>query len=363
MKTMGYSYKDLRRYCYFSSLSDGALKAISNKLQEVTFPAGALIITEGEPADSFYLICSGEVEVLKTTREGQQAKISVINQGEGFGEMALLTCSPRFCSVRAITDVQLLRLSKSDFDEIVNMDSAFAGMVKRRTESYSQFNRIKTLGPFALLPPEKMTAIIDVMVEERYPAGVDIIKQGERGDTYYVIRSGEVLVLKKTFDDDPKEVAMLSDGDAFGEEALITDSPRNATIRTLKDTVVWTISREHFDRIIKASFLQEISPEDVLGMDQGDLHYLDVRMEFEFHEEHIPGAINIPLDELRKRYKELDPEREYYVYCLVGARSASATFILNSRGIKAKSIRGGLSAWPGPTEEGSEGIHTPWKPT
>ena len=71
------SFKDLRKYCYFSSLSDGALEVLSKKLQVVEYPSGTEIIKEGTPADAFFFISKGEVEVVKTTRWGQKARIDV----------------------------------------------------------------------------------------------------------------------------------------------------------------------------------------------------------------------------------------------------------------------------------------------
>ena len=130
----------LRKYCYFSSLSDSALEAISQKLAKAEFAAGTMIISEGAPSDAFYLLCNGEVEVLKKTKWGQPAKLSVMSRGDGFGEMALLTCSPRCCSVKAKTDVTLLRLDKAVFEEIVRNDSAFAEPVIIENEgSYTTY--------------------------------------------------------------------------------------------------------------------------------------------------------------------------------------------------------------------------------
>ena len=86
-------------------------------------------------------------------------------------------------------------------------------------------------------------------------------------------------------------------------------------------------------------------------------------MKTEFDEDHIYGAVNIPLDELRRRYAELDRDREYYVYCLMGARSAAASFLMNNQGLRATSIRGGISNWPGAVEKMNDGVHTPLKPT
>ncbi len=169
--------------------------------------------------------------------------------------------------------------------------------------------------------------------------------------------------MKKMMTDEAELVATMEAGHGFGEEALISDSPRNATVRAVDDTAVWTLSKADFDSIMKASFLKEVNPEEVLSRTDDKINYLDVRMKMEFDEEHIPGAVNLPLGELREKYSELDKSKEYHVYCLVGARSAAAAFLMNSQGFQATSIRGGMIDWPGPVKEGNDGVHTPFKPT
>ncbi len=357
------SFKDLRKYCYFSSLSDGALEVLSKKLQVVEYPSGTEIIKEGSPCDGFYFISRGEVEVVKTTKWGQKAKIDVAGRGEAFGEMALLTCSPRTCSIIAKSDVTLLKLSKNEFEDVVKMDVAFSQMLEHRVQSYAQFHLMKTLQPFALLEPEKMAMIKDRLKEEKYASGENIITQGDKGDLYYIIKSGKVSIMKKMMTDEAELVATMEEGHGFGEEALISDSPRNATVRAVDETAVWTLSKADFDSIMKASFLREVNPEEVLSRTDDKINYLDVRMKMEFDEEHIPGAVNLPLGELREKYLELDKSKEYHVYCLVGARSAAAAFLMNSQGFQATSIRGGMIDWPGPVKEGNDGVHTPFKPT
>ena len=354
-------YKDLKKYCYFSYLSVGALEAISKKLGTVELPAGSEIIKEDVPADAFYLVKEGEVEIFKKTKWGQKAKISVVGNGEGFGVMALLTCSPRCCSVTAKTDVKLLALLKADFEEIVRLDSAFSVLAEKRAKSYEQYNQMKTLQPFALLEPEKIAGILEKLKERSYSKGENIILQGDQGDVYYIIKSGSVAVLKKMLGDEPEHVATLHEGLGFGEEALITGAPRSATIQAAEDTTVWTLSHEDFEQVMKSSFLEEISAEEVLKKENPA--YLDVRMQMEVNEERIPNAIHIPLDELRQRYSELDPSIEYHTYCLLGARSAIAAFLLNCHGLKAKSIKGGLLNWSGPVEGESAGVHAAFTPT
>jgi rhodanese-related sulfurtransferase len=169
--------------------------------------------------------------------------------------------------------------------------------------------------------------------------------------------------MKKMLGDEPERVATLAEGQGFGEEALLTDSPRSATVRTIDETVFLVIEKADFDTVLKSSFLQEVESHEVPGQEEGNIAFLDVRMKVEFDEEHIPGAINIPLDELRRRYAELESSKEYYAYCLLGARSAIAAFLLKSQGLNARSIKGGILNWPGPVKKGNDGVHTPFKPT
>jgi len=159
-------------------------------------------------------------------------------------------------------------------------------------------------------------------------------------------------------------VAVIGSGDGFGEEALVTGDRRNATVRAETDVVVWVLVKSAFDRIMKSTFVKDVFPEDLPepAEELGEA-FVDIRQVPEYQDEHIPGALNIPLRDLRRRYNELDLDREYYVYCASGVRSKSAVFLLNSNGFRASSVVGGLSAWPGAVVSAGPGIHAPAKPT
>lgn len=355
-------YNELKQYSFFSRLSDSSLEILSAKMTLVRLPAGSEIISEGAPGDAFFFIKSGTVEVSQKAHGNKTTPVSVMKSGEYFGETALITCSPRFATVTAKTDVVLLKLLKADFDEIIMLDSTFSQILGKQVKGYTQFTDIKALDPFVMLPPEKIAMLLNKLNEQTYPAGEDIITQGEEGDKYYLVKSGRAAVYKKTSGAGDRQVALLGEGEAFGEEALITGARRNATVRTLSETVVLALSREDFASIIKPSFLENISPEAAVKKAEEGAVFIDVRMQIEYEEEHISGAINMPLVELRKRCRELDPYNEYYVYSLTGARGATAAFILKLNGFEAKNLKGGLYAWPGPVTEGAGGVHKPMLP-
>ncbi|MBI5847707.1 MAG: cyclic nucleotide-binding domain-containing protein [Nitrospirae bacterium] len=352
---------DLKKYHYFSSLSDSSLDLLAEQVSEVMFPAGSEIIQEGSVGDSFYFVKQGELEVTKKTKTGQEAKLSVVRSGQGFGEMALLTCSVRSSSVRSITDVSLYKLSKKAFEDMVLHESAFKAMLSRKDEDYSHFSSIKTLQPFQLLDPEKMCAVIEKMEEKDYRAGENIIVQGEKGDIYYIIKAGRVAVLKtKKGEQESQQIAVLGEGEAFGEEALIRCDPRNATCQALEETTVFTLLKRDFDQIVKPSFLDNIFPEDInVDTCLDEYTIIDARIPPEYAEEHIYGAVNIPVEELRYQCSTFDKSKKYITYCLNDSRGMVAAFLLKNRGFNAQCLRGGISGWEGRLETGSDGIHLP----
>lgn len=351
----------LRQYKYFAGLSDGALEELSKRLQVTEVPEGTIIIKEGEPADSFYIVGNGEVDVIKKTNFGQDAKITCLKCGEGFGEMALLTCSPRNSSVITKTDCTFYKLLKSDFEEIIQVDSTFSNIMNNKRRDHTQYNNLKTLQPFAMLEPEKMLTLTEKLTEINYSAGEDIIKQGKDADAYYIVKSGSVAVIKQKGDEEPVQLATLTTGHAFGEEALIREEPRNATVRAIEETTVLRLEKADFQEILKCSYLDWDYPEEV--EDNRDNYFLiDARIPPEYEEEHIKGAVNIPIEILRQKYSDLDPSITYRTYCLNDSRGMTAAFLMKSQGFKVEAIRGGLSGWDGQVVQGGDGIHTPENP-
>jgi CRP-like cAMP-binding protein len=344
---------DLKRFNFFFSLSDSSLEFLSQKFSMQCYSRGADVTREGDPADYFYFVKQGRLEVTRNTTYGP-AKLSVITSGQGFGEMAIFTGSPRSASVRALTEVTLYRLPKADFDGIMQREPAFKNALLKRARELSFYDKIKTLQPFALLEPDKMYALQARMVKKTYSLGDDIIVQGEKGDYYYIIKSGRVAVLKKkngeTF---ARQVAVLQEGDGFGEEALIRDDPRNATCRAIEETTVYAVDKVDFDKCLKSEFLDNIFAEDISVQTYREKYVIiDARVPPEYEQEHIEGALSVPIEVLRDKYRELDSRKAYITYCTNDARGMVAAFLLKNHGFNARCLRGGISSWEGPVARG-----------
>ncbi len=113
-------FQQLKRVPLFSAVSDEDLKLIQEKLEDVTFKKGQVIIREGDLGDCFYIIKHGVVRVETHPDEVEHPIILArLEDGDYFGEMALITGEPRSATVVAETDVALWRLLKSDFDQLI----------------------------------------------------------------------------------------------------------------------------------------------------------------------------------------------------------------------------------------------------
>ena len=94
---------------------------------------------------------------------------------------------------------------------------------------------------FAPLPPPTLEVLARGLQRVEVPAGTVVIRQGDPGDLFYAIADGEVEVVR-----DGNRVAVLGRGNSFGELALLLDRPRNATVRTLVDSRLYTLSPDEF---------------------------------------------------------------------------------------------------------------------
>ncbi len=244
-------------------------------------------------------------------------------------------------------DPQLLEIFKEThkaFESIYDHD-----------QDLSRYERIRTLKPFILLERDKIYALIAKMTERTYAEGEDIFVQGAKGDHYYVIKSGRVAVLRKgTGANAEEQVDLFGEGDGFGEEALIRDEARKVTCRAIEETVVYALDNADFNKTMKSSFLKDIFVEDMnTGSYREKYVLVDARVSHEYEEEHIEGAVNIPVETLRKKYALLDPAKAYITYCTNDTRGLIAAFLLKNHGFNAKCLRGGISSWTGPTAAGS----------
>jgi CRP-like cAMP-binding protein len=197
---------------------------------------------------------------------------------------------------------------------------------------------------FHKIPPANIQAIFMRMQQINYKSGDVILKQGAEGDYFYVLTRGSALVTRETpLSKDGIKLAELRVGDTFGEEALISDAKRNATVTMLTDGGVMRLGKEDFKKLLNEPMLDWVDFAEAQQIVQSGGQWLDVRLPSEFENQHLDGAINIPLYFIRLKLNTLDQSKKYVVCCDTGRRSSAGAYILSERGYQAFVLRGGIN--------------------
>ena len=207
-------------------------------------------------------------------------------------------------------------------------------------EDRSWIRKMRHIMAFKNMPPANIKALLEKMETILVEEGDVVVNQGTDGDYYYVLTEGEALVTRTV------ELASLSPGASFGEEALVSDAKRNASITMKTNGMLMRLSKQNFNALLKEPLLERISPDDARAEVNKGAIWLDVRHAKEFAYARLPKAINIPLHEVRIRLDELDKDKNYICYCGTGRRSSAAAFLLVQNKFKVVVLIGGVQKIP-----------------
>ncbi|XP_076459657.1 cGMP-dependent protein kinase 1-like isoform X2 [Babylonia areolata] len=202
---------------FMKNLDTGQIREIVDCMYPVENKAGSVIIKEGDVGSLVYVMEEGKVEV---TKEGQ--KLCTMGAGKVFGELAILYNCTRTATVRALVDCRLWAIDRPCFQSIMMR----TGLL-RHTEHMDFLRSVPT---FQDLPEEALSKIADVLEEAHYNNGEYIIRQGARGDTFFIIAKGKVKVTRRTSKNQDEVMRYLSKGEFFGEKALQGEDVRAANI-------------------------------------------------------------------------------------------------------------------------------------
>jgi rhodanese-related sulfurtransferase len=198
---------------------------------------------------------------------------------------------------------------------------------------------------FHRIPPANIQAIFMRMQRINYRSGDVVIKQGTEGDFFYVVISGRCVVTRETpLNKEGIKLAELGPGDSFGEEALIAEAKRNATITMSSDGTLMRLGKSDFQTLLNEPLLQWVDQQKAREIVAKGGKWLDVRLPSEFQNFRIEDAVNIPLYFIRLKINALDKNTPYVVCCDTGRRSSAAAYILSERGFEAYVLKGGLAA-------------------
>jgi cAMP-dependent protein kinase regulator len=212
--------------------------------------AGEVVVKEGDPGTSMFVVLEGRVAVAREA-EGQERRIvEQLGAGEFFGELALLTGTPRTASVVALEDAVVLELSQTG-DRAAWADYGVEGDKVERTARERFMAEAMRVNPLlATLSPELQKQLGHAFVPVTVQAGETLLTRGKPGDALYLLLRGQCEVFHTHDDGTQTAYPRLEEGALFGEISLLRSRLATATVRTLTTCTLLKLEREVFEKTI-----------------------------------------------------------------------------------------------------------------
>ncbi|TFG40941.1 MAG: cyclic nucleotide-binding domain-containing protein [Chromatiales bacterium] len=334
----------LRGFSPLDGLKRDNLAALARKVQIREMSPGQLLFKEGDTEKRTLYIVSGVLELVD-----QGKVVGAVKGGTEFARNPVAPVFPRRVSGRARDRVQFISIDSDLLDVMLTWDqtgtyevSELAG--KSDQSSQDWMTMLLQTKAFHKIPPANIQAIFMRMQQINYRTGDVILKQGAEGDYFYVLIRGTALVTRETpLSKEGIKLAELSVGDTFGEEALISEAKRNATVTMRSDGAVMRLGKDDFKKLLNEPMLDWVTKPEAEEIIRSGGQWLDVRLPSEFENQHLDGALNIPLYFIRLKINTLDPDKKYIVCCDTGRRSSAGAYILSERGYHAYVLTGGIN--------------------
>ena len=243
----------------FASFSENQLRHVAELVREVKYPAGQTIFHQGELADAFYLIDTGQV-VERTIGKvpGRQTWPKYLTAGAFFGRYSLLRKLPRRAAAEAVTDVCLFRLSAAAFDWLRQLQPGFEAALKRH-DVLGHLGRIRA---FSKLGEPELKQLAGFVGIAHYRPRDVLYRQGQDDPTLYILYEGEAIV--RGLDEEGRERprGYLKPGDAVGETSLFLREPRDVTVEATTSSNWFYLTRQDLDSFLdrRPDLVDKVTP-------------------------------------------------------------------------------------------------------
>ena len=310
-------------------------------------PAEKIICRHGEADPRQIYLLSGQIEVV--TPGETKTKIikskSALKTAVAEGSPRAVTLKTKTASTLLYIDADLLELLMSDEPEL---NPTYEVTEITADDSDDWMLSFLQSPAFLQLPTENIQQLLTHMEEIPVKKDQVVITQGDTDDNYYIIKSGSCNVHRQPYKGSANVLlATLPKGSGFGEEALISNGSRNATITMRENGSLMRLKKKDFLKLLINPLIPYFEHNEMpKKLDEGCV-VIDVRSEQESKQKPFEGAVNIPLSLLRVKFDSLNPDREYLLVCNDGSQSAAAAFLMIQNGFKCCVLKGGMNSSKG----------------
>jgi CRP-like cAMP-binding protein len=334
----------LKKLIPLNLLSEADLEQL---LKTATFKkdrAGSYLFRQGDTDYHNVYLLSGKVALLENSSE-----VDRVAAGSETSRFPLGHQIPRKNSAKAIGRVEYVLIDNRKLSELLvrNNDDDYKVADLNSAISDDWMDQLLQSKVFQQIPPSNIQGVIMRMEEVEVKRGQKVVEQGGEGDYFYLIHQGRCKVTRnEEGKSKATELAKLGPGDSFGEEALLSDSPRNSTVTMLTNGNLLRLSKKDFIEFVKRPLAKGVSFEEAdLQVSKGAV-WLDVRMPSDYEAGHLENSVSFPLDILRYQAPNLASDQKYVICCDDGHISSTAAYLLTDRGFSVSVLEGGLRNVP-----------------
>ncbi|MBD3649128.1 MAG: cyclic nucleotide-binding domain-containing protein [Pseudomonadales bacterium] len=311
---------------------------VLQKAKVIKYPEGKTIFKREQEDPYVYWLLTGSLDLLDEKFEARNRKA-----GDDATRQPVDNNSPHRYTAVTTEESRVLRIERATVGLFAPGDhgSDFTITEVAEEEDVDWMSNLLSSPLFEFIPPTNIQTLFSKFEEVKYNEGDAVIKQGEPGDYFYVIQSGQAKV-ERTSGGKTTLLAELKAGDNFGQDALISDVPRNATVTMLTKGTLMRLAEPDFESLLMSPVLETVTEEEAMEMvAQADpkTYIIDVRNAKELESGKIKGAVNVPLLAIRGNLHKLKPEAVYITTSHRGRRAELAAYILNENGFTAYALK------------------------
>ncbi|MBI5211792.1 MAG: peptidase domain-containing ABC transporter [Nitrospirae bacterium] len=235
---------------FFSFLEENLLAEIAGCFEFKTYGLGETVLKSGDMVEFFYIVFNGRARLIDADPAGKEIILKTFNKGDFFGEESLFKEEKANNTIRAASDLVTAKLPKKDFIRLTQANKQIGEYIETYTANQSIQTFLRKFSIFGSLSGKEVSHWLKLLMQEPvFKTGGFVFREGDRGDKFYIIVSGNAEVIRNIEGED-KVVNKLEAGQFFGEMALITEQPRLAGIRASSELKLVSISKEHFKVMI-----------------------------------------------------------------------------------------------------------------
>ena len=308
-------------------------------------PKGTTLFSEGDVDHVNVYLLSGQVGLFNGTNQVDQAE-----EGSATARFPIAHQLPRKFTAKALSNLKVVKIDSRLLSEALAEHESSGQQVEEVSFEDNDDDWMSQLLQSRVMqniPAANLQGVMMRMQEHPVSAGDMIITEGDEGDYYYLLHRGKAVVLKHNeVSGEQVEVAKLGPGASFGEDALLSDSPRSSSIKMLSDGIVLRLAKDDFIQLVQHPLSETVNYQEATAIiEQGGI-WLDVRTPEKYEQAHLPNAINMPYQTLRFQIPSLSDEHHYVIVSQSGRRGIASGFLFIERGFHVSILDGGYDKLP-----------------